>query len=46
MIPFGTMTAAQSQKISINPQIVQFLRAADNADDECLIVLGKISYCR
>ena len=29
------------QKISVNPEIVQFVRLADNADDECLIVFGK-----
>ena len=28
-------------QISINPEIVQFVRVADNAHDECLIVFGK-----
>lgn len=28
-------------KISVNPEIVQFVRTADNAHDECLIVFGK-----
>jgi hypothetical protein len=41
MIPFVTMTDTKGQKISINPEIVQFVRAADNAHDECLIVFGK-----
>jgi hypothetical protein len=41
MIPFVTMTDTRGQKISVNPEIVQFVRAADNADNECLIVFGK-----
>jgi hypothetical protein len=41
MIPFVTMTDVRGQKISVNPEIVQFIRAADNAHDECLIVFGK-----
>ena len=41
MIPFVTMSDARGQKISVNPEIVQFVRAADNAQDECLIVFGK-----
>jgi hypothetical protein len=41
MIPFVTMTDTKGQKISVNPEIVQFVRAADNAHDECLIVVGK-----
>ena len=41
MIPFVTMTDTRGQKISVNPEIVQFVRLADNADDECLIVFGK-----
>jgi hypothetical protein len=41
MIPFVTMTDTRGQKISVNPEIVQFVRAADNKDDECLIVFGK-----
>jgi len=41
MIPFVTMTDTRGQKISVNPEIVQFVRAADNAHDECLIVFGK-----
>ncbi len=41
MIPFVTMTDSRGQKISVNPEIVQFVRTADNADDECLIVFGK-----
>ena len=41
MIPFVTMTDVRGQKISVNPEIVQFVRTADNAQDECLIVFGK-----
>jgi hypothetical protein len=41
MIPFVTMTDTRGQKISVNPEMVQFVRAADNADNECLIVFGK-----
>lgn len=41
MIPFVTMTDVRGQKISVNPEIVQFVRTADNAHDECLIVFGK-----
>jgi hypothetical protein len=41
MIPFVTMTDTRGQKISVNPEIVQFVRAAENAQDECLIVFGK-----
>ena len=41
MIPFVTLTDTKGQKISVNPEIVQFVRAADNKDDECLIVFGK-----
>ena len=41
MIPFVTMTDTRGQKISVNPEIVQFVRLADNSDDECMIVFGK-----
>jgi hypothetical protein len=41
MIPFVTMTDTRGQKISVNPEIVQFVRFADNSNDECLIVFGK-----
>ena len=41
MIPFITLTDTRCQKISVNPEIVQFIRTADNAHDECLIVFGK-----
>lgn len=41
MIPFVTMTDSRGHQISVNPEIVQFVRTADNADDECLIVFGK-----
>ncbi len=41
MIPFVTLSDKRGQKISVNPEIVQFVRLADNSDDECLIVFGK-----
>lgn len=41
MIPFVEMTDSRGQKISVNPEIVQFVRMADNSDNECLIVFGK-----
>ena len=41
MIPFVNMTDTRGQQISINPEIVQFVRLADNSDNECLIVFGK-----
>ncbi len=41
MIPFVSMTDTRGQKISVNPEIVQFVRMADNSDNECLIVFGK-----
>lgn len=41
MIPFVTLTDKRGQNISVNPEIVQFVRLADNSDDECLIVFGK-----
>jgi hypothetical protein len=41
MIPFVTMIDTRGQQISVNPEIVQFVRTADNAHDECLIVFGK-----
>lgn len=41
MIPFVTFSDKRGQKISVNPEIVQFVRLADNVDDECLIIFGK-----
>lgn len=41
MIPFVTMTDTRGQLISVNPEIVQFVRSSDGRDDECLIVFGK-----
>lgn len=41
MIPFVTLTDNRGQEISVNPEIVQFVRLADNSDNECLIVFGK-----
>jgi hypothetical protein len=31
----------RGNNISVNPEIVQFVRLADNSDNECLIVFGK-----
>lgn len=41
MIPFVVLSDKRGNKISVNPEIVQFVRLADNSDDECLIVFGK-----
>lgn len=41
MIPFVTLTDTRGQNISVNPEIVQFVRSSDGRDDECLIVFGK-----
>ena len=41
MIPFVTLIDTRGQKISVNAEIVQFVKAADNARDECLVVFGK-----
>jgi hypothetical protein len=41
MNPFVTMTDTRGQKISVNPEIVQFVRLSDGRDDECLVVFGK-----
>ena len=41
MIPFVILSDKRGNKISVNPEIVQFVRLADNSDDECLIVFGK-----
>lgn len=41
MIPFVTLVDTRGQKISVNAEIVQFVKAADNAPDECLVVFGK-----
>jgi hypothetical protein len=41
MIPFVTLYDTRGQKISVNPEIVQFVKAVDNAHDECLVVFGK-----
>jgi hypothetical protein len=30
-----------TQKFSVNPEIVQFDRLADNSLDECLVIFGK-----
>ena len=41
MIPFVTLSNKRGQTFSVNPEIVQFVRLADNSDDECLIIFGK-----
>ncbi len=41
MIPFVTLIDTRGQKISVNAEIVQFVKSADNAYDECLVVFGK-----
>jgi hypothetical protein len=41
MIPFVTLTDTRGQKISVNAEIVQFVKAADNTHDECLVVFSK-----
>jgi hypothetical protein len=41
MIPFVIMTDKRGHQISVNAELVQFVRLADNTDDECLIVFGK-----
>jgi hypothetical protein len=35
------MTDTIGRKISVKPEIVQFVRSSDGRDDECLIVFGK-----
>jgi hypothetical protein len=41
MIPFVTLLDTRGQKISVNPEIVQFVKAVDSGHDECLVVFGK-----
>ncbi len=41
MLPFVTLSDKRGQRITVNAEIVQFVRLADNSDDECLIVFGK-----
>jgi hypothetical protein len=41
MIPFVIFSDKRGHKISVNAELVQFVRVADNSDDECLIVFGK-----
>jgi hypothetical protein len=41
MIPFVTLIDTRGQRISVNAEIVQFVKTADNAHDECLVVFGK-----
>ena len=31
----------RGQEFSVNAEIVQFVRLADNSDDECLVIFGK-----
>ncbi len=41
MIPFVTLTDKRGQTYSVNPELVHFVRAADNSHDECLLIFGK-----
>jgi hypothetical protein len=41
MIPFVMMTDNRGQRISVNPEIVQFVRTADNSDNECARHVGR-----
>jgi hypothetical protein len=41
MIPFVTLTDNRGNTVTVNPELVQFIRTSDNAYDECLIVFGK-----
>ena len=41
MIPFVTLFKKRGQEFSVNPEIVQFVRLADNTVDECLVLFGK-----
>ncbi len=41
MIPYVILSDKRGHKISVNAELVQFVRLADNSDDECLIVFGK-----
>jgi hypothetical protein len=41
IIPFATLTDTRGQKIAVIAEIVQFVKAADNAPGECLVVFGK-----
>ncbi|RZI76952.1 MAG: hypothetical protein EOP13_00230 [Pseudomonas sp.] len=41
MIPFVTLANKRGQEFSVNAEIVQFVRLADNAQDECLVIFGK-----
>jgi hypothetical protein len=41
MIPFVTLANKRGQEFSVNAEIVQFVRLADNSEDECLVIFGK-----
>lgn len=41
MIPFVTLANKRGQEFSVNAEIVQFVRLADNSQDECLVIFGK-----
>ena len=41
MIPFVMLIDSRGQKVAVNAEIVQFVKAAENAQDECLVVFGK-----
>jgi hypothetical protein len=41
MIPFVTLANKRGQEFSVNAESVQFVRLADNSEDECLVIFGK-----
>jgi hypothetical protein len=41
MIPFVILTDNRGNRVSVNAELVQSVRSADHADDECLIIFGK-----
>ena len=41
MIPFVMLIDSRGQKVAVNAEIVQFVKAAENSDNECLVVFGK-----
>ncbi len=41
MIPFATLVDNRGQELSVNPELVQFVRKVEGQDDECLVVFGK-----
>jgi hypothetical protein len=41
LIPFIVLKNKRGQEFSVNAEIVQFIRLADNSKDECLVIFGK-----